>query len=136
MSEATKDALVFQLEEYKALRTEIDFYIAEFRLQERNVVIAVGAIWSWLIGGHRDQLTPWLLPIILIVGVIFRSWAMSKHMRTMSGRIKDIEKAFGVVGWESQLVQSKAVGYANSALTWALLVLAVVGLWFRSHLVG
>ena len=128
------EALVFQLEEYRALRKEIDFYIAEFRLQERNVVIAVGAIWSWLIGGHRDQITPWLLPIVLIIGVIFRSWAMSKHMRTMSRRLRDIETAFGVVGWESQLIQSSAVGLANNALTVALLVLAVAGLVFRSHL--
>jgi hypothetical protein len=139
MSEPLSTAQVFQLEEYKALRKEVEFYIAEFRSQERNVVIAVGVIWAWLISNHQSGYLPWFLPVLLCAAASIRSHVLNKHMRRISTYIESLEDSFGVNGWEHtftiRVVNVKRSDFANTILTYTLLALSVVALFFHSGLV-
>ena len=126
----------FHLEEYKALRKEIEFYIAEFRSQERSVVVAVGVIWGWLVTRGEGGLLPWSIPIILTVAAAYRAHVLNKHMRLLSGYIESIEDSFGVSGWEhhftKQVYRVRKGDLANTLLTYALLVLSVLAFVFYS----
>jgi hypothetical protein len=133
MADHMTNALQFRLEEFKALRAEIDFYIAEFRIQERNAIIAVGFIWAWLIGNHRTHPLLWAAPMILVLAIIVRSYAMGAHIKVISEYIATTEKAFGAMGWE-QTPHSKGLGIAHNALTWSLFLLTLLGLVMRSRL--
>ncbi len=134
MADEMTNALQFQLEEFKELRAEIDLYIAEFRTQERNAIIAVGFIWAWLIGNHKTHPLLWAAPMILVLAIIVRSYAMGAHIKVISRYIETTERSFGVKGWE-QTPHSKGLGIAHNALTWSLFLLTVLGLAMHSRLV-
>ena len=55
----SKDAHDFLLEEYKALRKEVEIEIQQFRTNLQSGILGSGAIWAWLLS-HRESLqTPW-----------------------------------------------------------------------------
>lgn len=55
----------FLIEEFKALRSEIELYLAEIRRLERNTIIAVGTIWAWLLHERVTDARVWSIPIVL-----------------------------------------------------------------------
>jgi hypothetical protein len=132
------NARVFQLEEYRALRKEIEFYIAEFRSQERSVVIADGVIWGWLISHGMWNYLAWSMPVILTAAAAIRSHLLSQHMRVISNYIEHLERSFGVDGWEQMFTAKvrnvKRGQFSNALLTYALLTLAIVGFLFHNQL--
>lgn len=128
------DPHVFWIEEYKALRAEIDYYIAELRSQERYAVIAAGFVWSWLITNGRREVFLWSAPVLLMVAIVVRSYGMSEHIKVISRHIKRIEQNFDVKGWEHQY-HSGALGFTTLTLSYALLALSLVGLIFHSSLI-
>jgi hypothetical protein len=138
MNEPMTIAQTYQLEEYRALRSEIEYYIGEFRSQERNVVIAVGVIWGWLISNHQWHYLPWLVPVILCAAASIRSHVLNKHMSVISNYIASLEDSFGVNGWEHNFTLNvrnvKKGNFANVVLTNTLLLLAIVGFFFHSRL--
>jgi hypothetical protein len=71
--DGTCDACRFLIEEYKALRKEIELYITEARALERYRIIAIGAVWGWLSANRIEHLVAWTIPLILTIGVGFRS---------------------------------------------------------------
>ena len=138
MNEPMSVEQIYQIEEYRALRKEIEYYIAEFRSQERNVVIAVGVIWGWLIGNHQWHYLPWLVPVLLCGAASIRSNVLNKHMGVISRYIASLEDSFGVGGWEHHFTRivrrRKYSNFANVFLTNTLLLLAIVGFFFHSQL--
>lgn len=124
----------FWIEEYKALRSEIDYYIGELRSQERYAVIAAGFVWSWLITNNRHEVFLWSAPVLLMIAIVVRSYGMSEHIKVISKHIKLIEETFNVTGWEHQK-HSGALGFTTLTLSYALLILSVVGLIFHSSLI-
>jgi hypothetical protein len=90
----------FRLAEYKALRKEIEIYLSESRSLERYTIIAVGAIWGWLITNHNDNLMVWTIPVVLTVLAVGRRIGMNEHFKKLGAYIAEIESKFGVTGWE------------------------------------
>ena len=128
------DLRCFQLEEYKNLRKEIEIYITESRTQERYAVLAVAAIWTWLIANHKTSGALWLVPLLPTALIAFRAVAMQRHFSDLKGYIKDLEDAFGTAGWEHR-ERKWNVGVANIVLTLVLLTAALVAWYYRSALV-
>ena len=73
------DDQVFRLEEYKSLRKEVEIYLTESRSQERYTLIAVGAIWAWLIVNHLHTGLLWFVPVMLTLATSIRMGAILLH---------------------------------------------------------
>lgn len=128
---------IFQLEEYRALRKELELYITEFRLQERNVVIGVGVMWGWLLL-HPQHWVIWCFPILLTIAALLRSHVLSEHMGTISRYIQGVERSFGVVpGWEAYFDKHASTpevrnDLANRVLNRSLLVVSILAALARA----
>jgi hypothetical protein len=96
------DRHTFLIEEFKALRSEIELYLAEIRGLERNTIIAVGTIWAWLLHERVTDARVLSIPIVLTLIVALRIIAVSLHFNSTRARIKQIEEAFDVEGWEQR----------------------------------
>jgi len=103
------DKCGFLLEEYKALRKEIELYIAEVRGLERYSIVAIGAVWGWLSANRIEHPVPWMIPLILSIGVGLRGLVILVHFKRISKYIYGIESAFDVNGWEHQFRASMPV---------------------------
>ena len=77
------DDQTFRLEEYKSLRKEIELYLTESRSQERYTLIAVGAIWAWLVINRLTSGLLWSVPIVLTVATSIRMIAILLHFTHM-----------------------------------------------------
>lgn len=129
------DQHAFQLEEYKALRKEIDQHMTESRTEERYAVIASGITWGWLILNHETNWLLWAVPVLLTTAIKFRTDAMSNHIIEIGTYIKRLELAFQAKGWEHETKQRK-VTKINGLITLGLLILAVVAWVYRKTLAG
>jgi sulfite exporter TauE/SafE len=125
------DAQTFQLEEYKALRKEIELYIKEAHSQELYTVIAVGVVWGWLILNHQNHWLLWAIPLIITIVSVIRMIALYRHFKIMAGYIRKTEGAFGVSGWEHRQRPPLKIEVANIVLGVGLFILAVLGLLWR-----
>ncbi len=129
------DDQTFRLEEYKSLRKEIELYLTESRSQERYTLIAVGAIWAWLMINRLTSGLLWSVPIILTVAASIRMIAILQHFTHMGEYIKALEGKFTVRGWEHK-PKGWTLGAANMLLSLALLVLAIVAFSYRLDLLA
>jgi len=130
-----EDDQSYRLEEYRALRKEVELYLTESRSQERYTLIAVGAIWAWLILNHFQTSLLWSIPIILTAATSLRMAAILRHFDYMGKYIRALECKFGVTGWEQQS-RGWTLGAAYIVLDVALLVLAIVAWCNRVGLAG
>ena len=90
----------FQIEEYKALRREIEIYLHESRFQERYTIVASGLIWAWLITHRIDNGWVWSLPVWIALASSIRRLAITGHFNVMREYLKGVENFYGVKGWE------------------------------------
>jgi hypothetical protein len=125
----------FQLEEYRALRKEIDQHMAESRIEERYAVISTGITWGWLILNHKTNGLLWAVPVLLTAAITYRTNAISLHIIQLGMYIQRLEIAFQAPGWEHQRIK-RNVTHSNRVITVGLLVLAVTGWAFRKSLAG
>jgi hypothetical protein len=128
------DLRAFQLEEYRSLRKEIEMYITESRTQERYAVIAVAAIWTWLIVNKQTSSALWILPVLATALIAFREFAIRRHFQDIKDYIKTLEGAFDVKGWE-HTTRRWSLGSANTLLTSVLFVIALFAWFYRNSLV-
>lgn len=133
MSDPVSEDQTYRLEEYKALRKEIELYLTESRSQERYTLIAVWAIWAWLITNKQMSALLWSVPIILTLATSVRMWAMLRHFGNMGKYIRTLEGKFNVNGWEHQK-KPWTLGLAYVILNFALLSLAVIAFLYRDKL--
>jgi hypothetical protein len=77
----------FLLEEYKALRKEIEIYLTEARSLERSTLAAVGVIWGWLITSHNDDTILWTMPIWITLAAGGTSCLPAGCSRGAGGRL-------------------------------------------------
>lgn len=131
----TETQRAFQLEEYKALRKEVEIYLTEVRSHERYTVIAAGLTWGWLIVNHNSHWLLWSIPALIAGAAAFRMVAINIHFRTLSAHIARIEEDFGVLGWE-RLAENRPlnIGASSSVLAVLLFLLACFGWFIRSSL--
>lgn len=129
-----EDQQSFQMEEYRALRKEIDQHMVESRTEERYAIISAGITWGWLIVHQKTNAFLWLVPVLLTAAISYRTWAMSQHIKQIGRYIKTLEQAFNHHGWEHQEIK-RNVTKSNYIISLGVLVLAVIALLSRRCLV-
>jgi hypothetical protein len=133
MSDALTKPETFHLEEFRALRGEIEFYLTESRSQERYTLIALGAIWGWLILNHFQDRFLWFIPVVLTIATTVRMVAMLGHFNNLGDYIKTIEHKFGTQGWECKR-KRWTLGASYVVLDISLLIISMVGYHCRGYL--
>jgi hypothetical protein len=138
------DELSFQLEEYKALRKEVEIYEQESRSQERYTLIAVGLTWYWLLTNHLTIGLLWFVPILLTAATTARMVAMMRHFKNLGSYLAKLEDVFigaqgksekDPRGWE-HMPKRKSLGLAYGIIDGALLLLTIIGWWYRVAIVS
>jgi hypothetical protein len=97
----------FQLEEFKALREEINKAVAAFQRYEQWAVLGALAVWSWL-AARPDPLPgllgyAWFIPLAIAVATFRQVFFLVSEIRTLGSHIATIEQSFGYLGWETNL---------------------------------
>ena len=140
----------FHVEEYKALRSEIEQGVEELRKYRRNALIAVFAVYAWLATGgplrHSDLLgesahrifeVAWWLPVLIpIIGFVEYLGIMMRNMH-IGAYIRRIEAVYAddsLKGWEHVLEQlrsekpfvARAQGFSGFILWPLLLAITIV----------
>jgi hypothetical protein len=99
-----------QKEEYLALRKEVENALADLSSLERNCVLAMSAVYAWLISkgfsAGMDGVLGWGIPLLLSLFGALRCYSINRHLGTMGAYIAKIEainKPGGEewVGWET-----------------------------------
>jgi hypothetical protein len=103
----------FLLKEYEAVRREMDAAVKETRTLERYALVAVGAIWSWVVASDRPEFDPlkWL-PALLVGFLAFRAVALTLHVDFIARYLAKAEKAFVLpdgLGFEQQFKNAGAL---------------------------
>jgi hypothetical protein len=133
MPPRVEDQAPFLIEEYKALRKEIDQHMIESRTEERYAIISSGIVWAWLILNHEKNFLLWLVPVLLNTAIVFRTRAMSKHIEQIGMYIRTLELAFQCVGWE-HYEKKRNVTKINLIIAIGLLALAFIAFLYRKTL--
>jgi hypothetical protein len=125
----------FYLEEYKALRKEIESLSKETRSLERNVIISIGLVWVWLLNDGTATTKPaWLFPILLAVLGCLRAMQIERHFKSFNEYIGKIEASFSAEqdpgGWEHFLFPRRPTRLSTLAFWWVLVICTVaVAIW-------
>ena len=108
------------LEEYRSLRSQIDYQIKEARDLERNVLIATGLTYAWLASVQAPSLLAlpaWTFPFILALIGRDRAGRINRRIDSISKYISEIEKSMhgqsasgGSIGWETRILDSRTGG--------------------------
>jgi hypothetical protein len=109
----SKNSSEFHLQEYIALRAEVLALLETLRSLERNVVVAVGITWGFLI--ERGKLAPqwsWFIPVFFGILGAWRVRGILHEFGKFRDYIAELEEAYysekGPIGWQgfSRLEQS------------------------------
>lgn len=87
----------FILEEYRCLRSELDWQIREKRTLERYVLIAIGATYAWLVAFSNPSLSLipiWFMPLLIVYLVEIRAKTISVQVKNLMSHIGRIENIF------------------------------------------
>lgn len=149
------EASDFHLEEYKALRKEIEWLLQDYRALERNIAVVCGGLLTWLFAQKHScqewspQDLAWIIPFLFAGLGSVRAWGIFKAFDVYHEYIVKIEEAFSagmnLGGWEHFLntqTQDKkdkrrTIGASKFAyMFWISLdvVTFLVGLLFSFHL--
>lgn len=88
------DAPDFLKEEYLTLRKEVEAAVAELASLERNAILAIAAIYSWLVTAKLAipfSYLAWSIPILISLFSALRSFNVGQHLQRLSDYIKKIE---------------------------------------------
>ncbi|MFM0049882.1 hypothetical protein [Caballeronia grimmiae] len=103
-------------EEYLSLRKEIETQLAELSALERNSLLAVAAVYSWLVvhsGGSDGRQYPftwmaWAIPCLIAIFGAARAYSINVHLGTMGEYLRKVELASQTkgelpagLGWET-----------------------------------
>jgi len=122
----------FYLKEYECLRKEIEWLLGESRALERNVVIAVGVTWGWLVDRSLTSHVPkwaWLIPCLFAGLGALRARGMIKQFGVLHEYLERTESAFSSDGdpggWEH--FARRGWTAKSTFLFWLFLILATFG---------
>jgi hypothetical protein len=123
----SEKASEFHLEEFKALRKEVEILLEDYLALERNVVVAIGASWAFL---YHERLPVWtfLIPCLFAVLGAVRAKGIMDAFGVLRGYLLKIEDAYGredvLKGWEHA---HKGTGFAKGAVWfWSILIAATL----------
>lgn len=118
----------FHIEEFKALRHEIDEKIREIVTVQTHLVIAVALIWTYLFDHHqlRESLL-WYLPALLSFLSALRTWMLAHAILRIGGYIAEIEEVFAVgsLGWERRVRSPRTYYFELFSVVFHALLIAV-----------
>jgi hypothetical protein len=103
----------FLLEEFKALRGEIDHRLESLDKQLYLSAIGIAAIYAWVarpLEGSQPIAIAWWGPAVIAIFGIFRSGLAGWRIYQLGNYIEGIEADFRVHGWESWLRSGKHPG--------------------------
>ena len=98
--------LSFVLEEYKALRVEIDNIQKQGYAMETALILGVAGFVSFSSSEKIADALIWYLPFIITLLVTAKKWFLSQRMTELGEyiiRIEDKLKFANVIGWEHRL---------------------------------
>ena len=92
-------------EEYETLRKEVEAAMAELKELESRALLAVAAIFTWLVTQRSEGLIRlgWLVPAALVLFFILRAIAINKHLGWLGEYLKQHEEKYmqpDMLGWE------------------------------------
>jgi hypothetical protein len=128
----------FRIEEFKALRDEIKFHMDAIYVLERNAIIAVVAMYAWLLTHHADQVARWgwWIPVAVPILAFTRSVAHAERLQQIGCYIRDTTEVILLdtepsipphgkrYGWQSVDIGIWFV--VTTAIFWVLLELATL----------
>ena len=99
----------FLIEEFKALRQEIDKRLEEGIKLLQFSVVAIAAVYAWLSHAGDDRLhrIGWWGPVLIAVFGIFQACATGVRILQMGEYLQGVERRFGVEGWQTSLIEGK-----------------------------
>lgn len=126
----------FYLKEYECLRNEIEIIIRDYRVVERNAIIAVGASWAWLFHvRHEVPGIAWFGPCLFVFVGFFRSFSNNIFFDSAHEYLMKVEEAFSGPehpgGWEHASVarttqNTRSWTRLSAFLLWFLLLALTV----------
>ena len=120
----------FRLKEYEAVRREMDEAVKETRTLERYALVAVGAIWSWIVASRKPEYVVLMwLPALLVGFLAFRALLLTNHVTFIANYIIEIEKLFALPdlpGFETRFKGKGTLKRCSAYFFWLLLVLVSV----------
>jgi hypothetical protein len=121
----------FYLKEYESLREEIEWLLQEYSSLERNVVIAVGVTWGFLVKEHANAPKwAWFIACLFAALGYFRAWSIIKLFGHFHEYIGSLESAFsgadGPGGWE-HFLHGKTWNQTSQHTFWIILIVATIG---------
>ena len=133
------DKRTFQLEEYKALRKEIEMHLSDVRLAERYALIGSGLTWGWLIRNSIDSSLLWLVPPLLFAFLIVRLNTTRLAISRLSKYIASVQTELGIPGnWESTQIRRQQMKHwwnRGEVMAMGVFLLTVVAWLTRKYLV-
>jgi len=103
----------FLIEEYKALRSEIEFLSSHSRVLESSIVLGTAAIYAWVAKERPADIEKfiWWVPVILSVLGSIREYGHKVRTFQIAEYIRQIEEYFQKdatpSGWEHFLVEKR-----------------------------
>jgi hypothetical protein len=135
----------FYLKEYESLRKEIEWLGKDERALERNVTVAIGLIWVWLLkDGSNVTRLAWLIPVLLALLGAVRAIQLERYFKQYFNIYIGLVEAYfsrpgTPKGWENFLKsRQKHPVLLSVVLFWVILLLSTVFAavwrfdWFRS----
>lgn len=128
--------LSFVLEEYKALRVEIDNIQKQGYAMEAALILGVAGFVSFASSATIKNPFIWFLPFAITLLATAKKWFLSKRMTELGEYITRIEgklKFANIIGWEHRLIEirnSKWYYKRNWATYLFWFSLCVFTLWY------
>jgi hypothetical protein len=124
----------FSLKEYECLRAEIVWLLKDYRVLERNALIAVAISWAWLFENSDLPRWAWFLPVLFVGLGALRASGIFKQFGVFHEYIAKIEEAFSrnkdLDGWEHFSWERTGWVSASATVFWVILLLSAGAIAF------
>lgn len=125
----------FHIEEFKALRAEIDSRIKEGQTWESLGLTATAAVYAWLATNSFCDFA-WWIPVLFPAFGLLRHSALMVRILQIAGYIRDVEAKLSddpLTGWETHLLnqrvqhpyRSRLISFSSFVFWTALLILTI-----------
>jgi len=128
----------FHIEEFKALRAEIDARVKEGQTWESLAITATAAVYAWLATNSDKEFSEigWWIPVLFPLFGMLRHGALLLRIVQIAEYIRSIEETLAnepLAGWERHLldqrkrhpVRSRLISFSSFAFWATLLILTI-----------